>query len=261
VVLAGAPASAQTADAAAAVDSQTPPERLAEPLRSDADPTRPVFFSIRPELYGLGGGDATRSALIFRYDRAQLRQRRWLPGKRGVITRFELPVATVAGTGTTRAGLGDAYGQLLVAPYFTSRFAFVAGSGLRVPTATDPLLGAGKWVVVPTAAPVWFFGRKAIFVILVQNLTSVAGDATRPDLNVLQTTPTYVHTFVGRWWLLADSAARTDWRRNQKTSVTSGLQLGRQTRGRFSAWVKPEFAWNGPQQHQWNLRFGLVWYR
>jgi hypothetical protein len=150
------------------------PAAAANVLRNDSDPTRPILFSLRPEIYS-PNRDVTQTALIFRYDRAQLGQRRWLPGKRGVITRFEMPLASTAVSGgATQVGLGDAYAQLLVSPYFTRTFAFVVGSGLRVPTATDPLLGTG---------------------------------------------------------------------------------------GRFSTWVKPEVTWVSNQDNQWNLKFGLVWFR
>src|SRR5947199_7005216 len=119
--------------------AQTPappiPEQPAATLpKNDTDPTRPVLFSIRPELFKPGPG-FTQAALTFRYDRAAFRQRRWLPGRRGTISRFELPVATTSVDGLpSQAGLGDAYAQLLLIPYLSRRFAFVAGSGLILPT-------------------------------------------------------------------------------------------------------------------------------
>jgi len=58
-----------------------------ELLKNDSDPTRPVFFSIRPEFSNPGPG-VTQASLIFRYDQAALRARRLLPGK-------HIPVVTV----------------------------------------------------------------------------------------------------------------------------------------------------------------------
>ena len=122
---------------------ENPPAAVANLLRNDSDPTRPVFFSLRPEFY-VPSRDITQSALIFRYDRAQLAQRRWLPGKRGVIFRFEIPLSTTAATGvTTQAGLGDAYAQLLTLPYFSrtgtrerSRYARSSAAASATPTAS-----------------------------------------------------------------------------------------------------------------------------
>jgi hypothetical protein len=240
---------------------ENPPAAAANVLRNDSDPTRPVFFSLRPEFY-FPSRDITQSSLIFRYDRAQLAQRRWLPGKRGVITRFEMPLSTTAVSNvTTQAGLGDAYAQLLSLPYFSRTFALAVGTGLKIPTATDTLLGTGKWIVGPLAAPVWFFSNKGIFLIKFQNFSSFAGDAQRPSYNFFLLTPTYVHTLSPRWWVLLDGETKTDWERNNTTSVRGGVQIGRTYGSRFSVWVKPEATWNPDQDNQWNLKFGLVWYR
>lgn len=241
--------------------AENPPAAAANVLRNDSDPTRPVFFSIRPEIYS-PNRDTTQSALIFRYDRAQLAQRRWLPGKRGVIFRFEMPLSTTAVSGAaTQAGLGDAYAQLLTFPYLSRTFAFAVGSGLLVPTATDNLLGTGKWGVAPAAAPVWFFSNKAIFLVKFQNFSSFAGDAARPDYNFFLITPTYIHTLNPRWWVLLDGETKTDWQNNNTTSVRAGVQLGRAYGRGFSVWIKPEATWNPNRDNQWNLKFGLVWFR
>jgi hypothetical protein len=74
---------AAAASRGAAQPAETPPAAVANVVRNDSDPTRPVFFSLRPEIYS-PNRDITQTALIFRYDRAQLSQRRWLPGERGV---------------------------------------------------------------------------------------------------------------------------------------------------------------------------------
>jgi len=100
------------------VSAQTPEPKIAEPLQNDRDPTRAVLFSVRPEFSWLDT-DVNRAALIFRYDYAARRQRRWLAGKRGVILRFEMPLAQTDIGASAETGLGDA--QLLGAPYFTSK--------------------------------------------------------------------------------------------------------------------------------------------
>jgi hypothetical protein len=76
-----------------------------------------VLFRVRPEARWLNS-DVSRAALIFRYD---------------------MPRCAYDG------GCPEAYAQLLVAPYFTPKFAFVVGSGLGMPTATGELLGTVSW--------------------------------------------------------------------------------------------------------------------
>jgi hypothetical protein len=227
--------------------------------RNDNNPTRAVFFSVRPELYA-PTGDLAQAAVVLRYDQAALVKRRWLPGKRGVIFRFELPISGARVSGETDLGLGDAYAQLLVAPYFTRRFALVVGSGLIVPTATSPTLGLGKVIVAPAAGPVWFFARGLLFV-KVQYLDSVAGDSSRADVKRLLVTPVVIHTVGRRWWILADSETNTNHLRDDRTDLKSGVQIGRVVTTSLGVWVKPEHQWGPNTSGGWNLKFGIVWYR
>jgi hypothetical protein len=245
---------------AAPVRAQAPEQKTADAIRNDSDPTRAVLFSVRPEFSWLNA-DVSRSALIFRYDHAALRQRRWLPGRRGMILRFEMPIAHTTTAASDEFGLGDGYAQLLTIPYFNPKFAFVIGSGLGLPTATDDLLGTGRWVVAPAVGPVWFFQGRGMFLVRVQNSMTVGSSERRPDFNVLIVAPTFIHSVGGRFWVLADTETQTDWKRDERTSIKSGLQVGRAFAGRVGVWVKPEVWWGPNPGGRWNLKFGVVWYR
>jgi len=245
VLCAAAPAAAQTQQTA----------------RTDSDPTRPILVSLRPEFYRVTD-DGWRMLMIARYDQALFRQRRWLGGRRGMLIRLELPAAAGQAPGVeTTAGLGDAYGQLLLIPHLTGRFAFVASSGLFIPTASGAVLGTGKWAVAPAAIPVWFTRGVGMVYVKAQNLTSFAGDAARPDVNVLLITPTVIRTIGRRSWMLIDTESKTDWRRNGRTGTKSGVQFGRVWARRMGLWVKPEFWWGANQDGRWNLKTGLIVYR
>ena len=229
--------------------------------KNDTDPTRPVLFSVRTEFYN-PSATVTQAALIFRFDQATLRARRWLPGRRGVILRFEVPLAETHVAGTPRqVGLGDAYGQILVAPRFTPSGAFVVGTGLLVPSASDSLLGAGSgcWRrrsrpcgSSPDAEWSWSSFR-----------TSCPSPETRtgPTSTSCSSRRRSFIRVMRRWWVLADSEMRTNWLLDGRTDLKSGLQVGRHLSGRFAVWVKPERWWGPNQSGQWNLKFGLVWHR
>ena len=227
----------------------------------DSNPTRAVFFSIRPELYK-PSADVIRTAVIFRYDHAALVERRWLPGRRGVVFRFEVPIAQAHIAGAAgETGLGDAYGQLLLVPYVSRAFAFVAGAGLIVPTATGDLLGAGKWVLAPAAGPVWFQAGRGMIFVKLQNFVAIAGAAGRPDINYFAITPSMIRVFERRWWMMADSDVKIDWLRDRRTNVKSGLQIGRAITPRVAVWAKPEVWWGANRDGRWNLKCAVVWYR
>jgi hypothetical protein len=233
----------------ATVDARqsTSPSRV--DVETDSDPTRPVFVSVRPEFYNFDQRDT--QLLIVRYDTAF---------RRVLILRFEVPAARSDFGEHATSGLGDAYGQFLLVPYASGRFAVVAGSGLVLPTATDARLGADKWVLTPIAAPLWRFARGLAYLKL-QNFTSVAGADSRPSTNYLLVTPTFIHAVGGAWWVLADTETKTNWREDGRTGVKSGLQIGRHITNGVGLWVKPE-AWWGPNRDGiWNLKLGVVWYQ
>ncbi|HTI36077.1 MAG TPA: hypothetical protein VL484_00850 [Vicinamibacterales bacterium] len=243
ILAAAAPASAQNTAVAA----------------NDSDPTRPILFSLRPEFYRIGD-DAWRMQIVNRYDTALVRNRPILGGKRGMLLRFELPVS-VSETPSlpARAGIGDAYGQVLLVPHLTRRFAFVAGSGLSIPTASAAQLGSGKWTLAPAAIPLWFVPR-GLFYVKAQDFVSVAGDASRPDINFLLITPTWITRAGRRSWVLVDTETKSDWQRNGRTSIKSGVQFGAIWRG-VGVWVKPEVPWGPNRDGLWTIKTGLVWYR
>jgi hypothetical protein len=227
---------------------------------TDEDPTRPILISVRPEFYRVGANQ-WRFQTIGRYDTAMLRDRRWLGGRRGILLRFELPVSTAEHPATAvHGGVGDAYAQMLVVPWLSRKFTCVLGSGLSVPTGSYELLGTGKWVLAPAVIPLWFVGH-GMFYVKTQNFTSIAGDPARPDVNFLLITPTVIQRVGRASWILADTETKTDWRRDRRTGVKSGLQFGHVIAAGVGLWIKPEVWWGPNQDGRWNLKTGVVWYR
>lgn len=228
-------------------------------MKSDSDPTRPVFLSVRPEFYFLRD-DAEQRALIIRYDAATLRSLRMPHGGAGAILRFDVPVVAAESGRRRVEGLGDVYGQMLLVPYTAGRFLFVAGTGFVLPTATDTLTGGGKWTVAPLTGVVWRAPGTLAYVKL-QHFTSIAGDDGRPDANYLLITPTFVRFVRPDWWVLLDSETKTTWTADGGTGVKSGVQLGWLVSSNVGLWVKPESWWGANRGGRWNLKMGVVWYQ
>jgi len=235
------------------------PAWAAPQARTDSDPTRPILFSIRPEFYRVADGP-WRAQVIGRYDQAMLRDRRWLCGKRGLLLRVEVPVASADAAAVQRAsGLGDSYAQFLMIPRLSGRFAFAAGSGLVIPTATSTVLGGGRWTLAPTVVPVWFLRGIGLAFVTVQDYVSIAGDARRLSTHFLRVTPTFIRTVGPGSWILLDTEAKTDWR-TRRTIVKSGVQLGHARPDGAGVWIKPEVSW-GERAGDWTMKTGIVWYR
>lgn len=238
-----------------------PPSPEQEEARDEADPTQSVFFSVRNEYFNLND-EAWTNSLILRSDRIFFRKRRKLGGKLGILTRVDLPLVTTGVSGSTHAGLGDLYGQVLYVPWLAPGFALGLGSGLTFPIATQRTLGGGKWRVAPLAAPIWFFPkRKGFFLVKLQEFVSFAGDSDRPDSNHLLTTPTLVYRVRPRWWILLDTEIKTDWERDNQLSFRTGFQLGRVLSPRFAIAVKPEIPWGRHREGDWALKTLFTWFR
>ena len=236
-----------------------PSQMVPRPIDNDSDPTRPVFLSVRPEFYSVSD-DVEQRALILRFDARVLQGLRPFNGAPGVLLRFEVPFMAADVRQDDASGLGDTYGQFLVMPYATPKFVWAIGTGFILPTASDELIGGGKWVLAPVGAPVWRFSQ-GLFFIKVQNFISIAGDRSRPDVNHLLITPTFIRAVSAAWWVLADSETKTRWADDGRTGVKSGFQVGRRLGQGVGLWVKPEVWWGPNRDGRWNLKFGLVWYQ
>jgi hypothetical protein len=207
-----------------------------------------VVWSLREEYYNLPG-QAWNNAFLFRVDRAVLKERPRPLGKSGILTRVDIPFVVADRPDGTSAGLGDIYAQALLLPFLTKQFAFAAGSGISLPTATDHRLGTGKLMIAPAAAPVWFIPQRGLFFVKVQDYISVAGAGDRPDLHYMTITPLLVWRLKGKpYWVQLDAETQTNWKADAHTGYKAGFLLGRITKKR-GMWIKLEVGF-GPYRVQ-----------
>ena len=137
--------------------------------------------------------------------------------------------------------MGDIYAQALLLPYLTKKFAFAAGSGVSLPTATNGRLGTGKLTLAPVVAPVWFIPNRGFFFVKVQDYFSVAGAGSRPDFHYMTVTPLLVWRIKGTpYWTQLDAESQTNWNADGHTGYKAGILFGRMTKKRAGAWIKVE---------------------
>jgi hypothetical protein len=108
-----------------------------------------------------------------------------------------------------------------------------AGATTLFPTASDEILGSGKYAVGPAAAA-GYLGTKWLFGILAQHWWSVAGSSEREDLSL--TNLQYFLFYVPPWneaaqWRIGMTPNITyNWRaQGDKATVPVGLGIGRMT--------------------------------
>ena len=114
-----------------------------------------------------------------------------------LITRTIIPVISqpplVAGQGR-ESGIGDVQLSLFMSPAKSTKLIWGAGVITQLDTATNDVLGLGKWGLGPTAVALkisgpWVAGG------LVNNVWSVGGDSSRGDVNQMLFQPFINYNF------------------------------------------------------------------
>lgn len=107
-------------------------------------------------------------------------------GKWNVITRIITPITsnpTVNQPINQGAfGFGDMNPSFFLSPATPGKVIWGAGPTFMLPTATNPLLGQGKWSIGPTFVALAQPGKWTLGA-LVNNVWSFAGQSARPDVN------------------------------------------------------------------------------
>jgi hypothetical protein len=186
-----------------------------------------------------------------------------------LIMRTIIPVVSqkdIAGTELNPSGTQTGIGDVLVSAFFSpkepteSGWIWGAGPVVNMKTASDTLLGTGKWGVGPTAVALkqeggWTYGA------LVNHVWSVGGDSDRGDVSgtFLQPFLTYTTPQSTSYVLLTET--QYDWEREQWTvpinlAINQLVTIGKQPvqfqiGGRYYA----EAAEYGPK---WGLRASVT---
>ena len=133
-----------------------------------------------------------------------------------VISRTILPVMLnqndlFPGAGS-QSGLRDTTQGLYFSPSRTfNGFTWGVGPIFLLPTATDKLLGAGKWGAGPTGVLVWQGSGWSVGV-LANHIWSFAGDADRADFNQTYLQPFIAYTTPQAWTFTLQSESTYDWK-------------------------------------------------
>ena len=145
---------------------------------------------------------------------------------RTIVPVVQLPDPAMGVHGAS--GLGDMSLSLFLSPAKVGPIIWGAGPIVSFPTATDDILGAGKFSVGPTVVLLrsqghWLYGS------LVYNLFSVAGSSTRSDVDQMLMQPFVNYNLPHRWYLTSSPYVTANWvkSRNQRWTVPIGGGGGR----------------------------------
>ncbi len=154
--------------------------------------------------------------------------------KVNLIVRWITPIlwqpfpSATAGKEVGEYGLGDMQPSFFFSPANPSKFIWGAGPVFQLPTATDKMLGQGKFGVGPSF--VWLVqpGKWTVGA-LVNNIFSVAGPSNRADVNQM-TLQYFINYNLNKGWYVGTMPINTaNWEapNSQRWVVPAGGSIGR----------------------------------
>ena len=150
----------------------------------------------------------------------------WILISRTIIPVIQVPDLAPGVNGTT--GLGDVQESLFLSPKKAGPVIWGAGPAISFPTATQSILGTKKLSIGPNVVVLrsqghWLFGT------LVQNLWSVAGPSSRPDVNQMVLQPFVNYNLRHGWYLTSSPILTANWeaKPDQRWTVPVGGGVGR----------------------------------
>jgi hypothetical protein len=125
-------------------------------------------------------------------------------------------------------GLGDIQLSLFLSPAKPGALIWGAGPILQFPTATDDVLGQGKWGAGPTVAALTIQGPWVIGA-LINNVWSFAGDENRKAVNQMLLQPIVNYNLPGGWYVNSVPMITADWKadRSDRWIVPIGAGVGK----------------------------------
>src|SRR5262249_48396038 len=102
------------------------------------------------------------------------------------------------------------------------------GPDFQAPTATQDVLGTGKWSAGPALGLIYMNGPW-VNGILANHLWSFAGDRDRDDVSQSTIEPVISYNFKSGWYLAFDSTMTADWNASasQRWTIPVGMDAGK----------------------------------
>lgn len=160
-------------------------------------------------------------------------------------------------------GLGDMAPDFFLSPRKPGKIMWGVGPAFTIPTATDNVLGQGKFSMGPSAVVIAQPG-KWTFVNLVNNVWSVAGSGSRPPVNQMMDQYLITRNLNNGWYVTSSPIITANWKapRGSVWTVPFGGGFGRvQKLGSQQVNWKVEFYGNAvhPQGgSSWSMRLTLA---
>jgi hypothetical protein len=150
----------------------------------------------------------------------------WIVITRTIIPISQLPDPAPGVSGAS--GLGDIQESLFLSPAKVGPVIWGVGPVFSIPTATEDVLGTGKFNIGPTAVALtiqghWLFGA------LAQNLFSVAGPSGRRNVDQMLIQPFVNYNLPHGWYAVSSPIITGNWEKSSENRwlVPAGGGIGK----------------------------------
>jgi hypothetical protein len=181
------------------------------------------------ENFGFGGLDGRTQHVVNVSPVYPLRVHdRWLLINRAIIPALISLPSSITGADDV-LGLGDINFTPFLSPQgLSDKYSWGVGPTLTVPSATDEVLGTGKWSLGPSFV---FLMEQGPWVtgFLIANSWSIGGKSSRPDVNAGVLQPWLYYNFSNGAYVFYEPVITVDWKAEpgEKWTVPVGIGVGK----------------------------------
>jgi hypothetical protein len=177
--------------------------------------------------------------------------------------RLKAPLAYTDAAGDDEFGLADLSLRYNWLAHVDAKQGVLLGADLTADSASEDVLGRGKWTIGPSVTYAMFLSPTMIFAPAYQHNISFAGDANRKDVNESVIDLYMVFTAEDkRSWFIVDPALVIDWEAEQNTPFTIEAEYGRNIGtlfgGALNVYVRPGVGIGQDRPYDWNIEAGFT---
>jgi hypothetical protein len=175
----------------------------------------------------------------------------------GFGANVEFPFLSHVDVGAAKAtGVGDLFARVRYVKPLSQKVIGLLSVEAVAPTASNDLLGTGKWQVNPGAGAVYMWSQRSFTAVVYKHSFSVAGDDARADIDTNQVRA--LHSFVLNkgWYITFD--AKHEWQTkgvNQDWTTTE-FEVGKQINAKWASSLRIGKA-HGDRKNDGTLEFNI----
>ena len=141
--------------------------------------------------------------------------------------------------GFTPNGTGDMTIRVGGRIYASDKIALFIGADGSFPTASEPLLGTGKYTIGPGGAVAIPLPKiRSLFFVVIEDFNSIGGDPSRTNIHYTQFKPSINTIWGERWWTEVLLFGYADWAHQRKTTMNLQGEVGHRLSKHWALFVQ-----------------------